>query len=301
VRVHGVCHYSGVRLALFDTYRFGLVTGDEIRDVTDALAFHDPAWPWDFVPRAIAAFDDLRPKIERLAAEAPPRPLSQVRLLPPIPQPGKIVAAAANYMLHHQEMGGSTLQGEVFLKAPTSVVGPSATVRLPNVPGRKIEHEVELAVVIGRQAKNLREETAMSCVFGYTGLMDLTVRGQGDRSRRKSYDGFTPIGPWIVTADEIADPHNLRLRLWNSGQLRQDGSTSDLVDDIPVLLAYASSVMTLQPGDILATGTPAGVGPVAGDDTLAIEIEQIGRLEVSIQAAEVDAPIAEPGRLRVAT
>jgi 2-keto-4-pentenoate hydratase/2-oxohepta-3-ene-1,7-dioic acid hydratase in catechol pathway len=290
-----------VRLALFDAYRLGVVDGEAICDVTSALPSHDTAWPWPFVARSIAEFDTLRPAIERAAAAAQPRPLSQVRLLPPVPRPGKIVAAAANYHLHHQEMGGSTLQGEVFLKAPSSIVGPGASVRLPNVPGRKIEHEVELAVVIGRQAKDLRREEAMRCVFGYTGLMDLTVRGQGDRSRRKSYDGFTPLGPWIVTADEIAEPHNLRLRLWNSGELRQDGNTSDLVDDIPTLLAYASSVMTLEPGDILATGTPAGVGPVAGGDTLAIEIERIGRLEVAVQAAEANAPIAEPGRLRVAT
>jgi 2-keto-4-pentenoate hydratase/2-oxohepta-3-ene-1,7-dioic acid hydratase in catechol pathway len=108
------------------------------------------------------------------------------------------------------------------------------------------------------------------------------------------------MGPWIVTADEVPDPHNLRLRLWNSGELRQDGNTSDLVDSIPVLLAYASSVMTLQPGDILATGTPAGVGPLQGGDTLVIDIERIGRLEVSVLAADPGAPVAEPNRLRAA-
>jgi 2-keto-4-pentenoate hydratase/2-oxohepta-3-ene-1,7-dioic acid hydratase in catechol pathway len=289
-----------VRLALFDNYRLGLVSGDEIADVTEAVPAHDPHWPWPFMPRVIAEFDALRPAIERAAARAQPRPLSQVRLLPPIPQPGKIVAAAANYHMHHQEMGGGTLQGEVFLKAPSSLVGQGGVVRLPNLPDRKLEHEVELAVVVGREARNLSEASAMSCVFGYTGLMDLTVRGVGDRSRRKSYDGFTPMGPWIVTADEVPDPHNLRLRLWNSGELRQDGNTSDLVDSIPVLLAYASSVMTLQPGDILATGTPAGVGPLQGGDTLVIDIERIGRLEVSVLAADPGAPVAEPNRLRAA-
>ena len=107
-----------MRLALFDDYRLGVVTGEEIRDVTGALPAHDPTWPWAFVPRTIAEFDRLRPAIEQAAAAAQPRPLREVRLLPPVPQPGKIVAAAANYHMHHQEMGGGSLQGEVFLKAP---------------------------------------------------------------------------------------------------------------------------------------------------------------------------------------
>src|SRR5439155_6447993 len=166
--------------------------------------------PWPWVPRLVARFAELRATLESAAAQAEPRPIQGCRLLPPMPWPGQIVAAAANYHEHAREMAarrGSTLaeglQGEIFLKASASVVGDRATVVLPNLPGREIHHEAELGVIVGRRMYQVAEPDALDYVFGYTCLMDLTVRGIGDRSRRKSYAGFTPLGPWIVTADEI--------------------------------------------------------------------------------------------------
>jgi 2-keto-4-pentenoate hydratase/2-oxohepta-3-ene-1,7-dioic acid hydratase in catechol pathway len=223
-------------------------------------------------------------------------------LLPPIPWPGQLVAAAANYHEHAREMAarpGSTLneglQGEVFLKAPASVVGHGATVTLPNMPGREIHHEAELGVIIGRRMYQVPEANALEYVFGYTCLMDLTVRGRGDRSRRKSYAGFTPLGPWLVTSDEIPDPQGLSVRLWCNGQIRQDGTTRDMVYSVAELLAYASAVMPLHPGDVLASGTPSGVGPIQPGDHVEMEVGGIGRLAVDIAAPSPGAPVGEPG------
>jgi 2-keto-4-pentenoate hydratase/2-oxohepta-3-ene-1,7-dioic acid hydratase in catechol pathway len=260
------------------------------------------------VPRLIARFKDAQADLLEAAERSEPIPLDQVRLRAPVPHPSKIIAAAANYRLHHQEMGGpqsqgdadsakrsGALQGEVFLKAPSSVIGPGDTVRLPNVRG-EIHYEAELAVVVGHECRDLDEADAMRAVFGYTCLLDLTVRGQGDRSRRKSYDGFTPLGPLLANWEEITDPHRLSLRLWVNDDLRQDGNTGDMTVKIPALLSYASSVMTLYPGDLLATGTPSGVGPVRDGDRLTIEIEQIGRMSIQVQGPPPGARLAEPNR-----
>lgn len=284
-----------MKIALFDQYQVGLVADSQVRDVTAALGVSDREWPWAFVPRMIASFAELRKTLEQSAERVVPLALSQVQLRPPVPSPTKIVAAAANYQDHHQEMGGGSLQGEVFLKAPSSVVGHEATVVLPNVPGREIHYEAELAAVVGRPMRNVAAARALDYVFGYTILIDLTVRGKGDRSRRKSYEGFTPLGPWIVTPDEIPDPQALSVRLWRNGELRQDGNTRDMVFTTAEMLSYASSVMTLYPGDILTTGTPAGVGAVQGGDRVEAEVERIGRLAINLQAPPVNAPIAEPG------
>jgi 2-keto-4-pentenoate hydratase/2-oxohepta-3-ene-1,7-dioic acid hydratase in catechol pathway len=212
------------------------------------------------------------------------------------------VAAAANYHDHAAEMAarpGSSpnegLQGEFFLKAPASVVGHCGTVTLPNVPGRDIHHEAELGVIIGRRMYQVPVAEALDSVFGYTCLMDLTVRGRGDRSRRKSYTGFTPLGPWIVTADEVPDPQNLAIRLWCNGELRQDANTRDMVYSVADMLAYASTVMPLYPGDVLASGTPSGVGPIAPGDHVEMELERIGRLAVDIVAPAAGTPIGEVG------
>lgn len=292
-----------MKLALFDDYRVGVVDGDTIRDVSSAVPDRDAEWPWPFVPRLIARFGEVRGQVEAAAARAAARPLSEVRLLSPLPWPGQIVAAAANYHEHHQEMVARTgrgnqpsAQGEVFLKAPSSVVGHGSGVPMPRVAAdREVHHEAELAVVVGRTMRNVPVEEALDFVFGYTCLMDLTLRGAGDRSRRKSYTGFTPIGPWIVTADEVPDPRNLRLRLWRNGDLRQDSTTRDMVYSIAELLAYASAVMTLYPGDVLATGTPAGVGPVAAGDAVEMEIERVGRLRITMLEIDPAQPVAEIG------
>jgi 2-keto-4-pentenoate hydratase/2-oxohepta-3-ene-1,7-dioic acid hydratase in catechol pathway len=292
-----------MRIALFDDYRVGVVEdGDRLRDVSDAVPERTADWPWPWVPRLIARFPEVRARLESAAAQAAPRPIQRSGLLPPLPWPGQIVAAAANYNEHAREMAGRPgssisdgLQGEVFLKSPASVVGNGATVTLPNMPRREMHHEAELGVVIGRRMYQVAEADALDYVFGYTCLMDLTVRGLGDRSRRKSYAGFTPLGPWIVTSDEIPDPQALGIRLWCNDELRQDGTTRDMVYSVAEILAYASAVMPLHPGDVLATGTPSGVGPIRPGDHVTMELEQIGRLEIDVAAPPPGWPLAEPG------
>ena len=153
--------------------------------------------------------------------------------------------------------------------------------RLPARPlaeGREIHHESELAVIIGRGGTHIAEADAADHVLGYTIGLDMTVRGDGDRSRRKSYDTFTPIGPWIVTADEVADPNKLEVRLEVDGDLRQEANTKDMLVDVAGIIAYASSVMRLDPGDVILTGAPPGVGQVKAGEVMVSEISEIGTM-----------------------
>jgi 2-keto-4-pentenoate hydratase/2-oxohepta-3-ene-1,7-dioic acid hydratase in catechol pathway len=205
------------------------------------------------------------------------------RLDPPLPLPGKIVAAPINYLDHKQEMDvkGTVAQLGVFLKANSSVIGPGGIIEIP-YNDRRIDQEGELALVIGKTARKVSAANALDYVFGYTCLLDITVRGQEDRSTRKSFDTFTPIGPGITTKDEVGDPRKLDLKCWVNEELRQEANTRDLIYGVPKLLEYTSSVMTLYPGDIVTTGTPAGVGPIMDGDRVIVEIEHVGRLEVSV-------------------
>jgi 2-keto-4-pentenoate hydratase/2-oxohepta-3-ene-1,7-dioic acid hydratase in catechol pathway len=284
-----------MRVVVFDGHKVGLLNKDgQVVDVSDLVGASADEWPPVAVPRLIAGFGRLRPRLEEALRSRPATPLARVCLGAPVPFPSKVIAAPANYRLHIQEMSAAKMrdvvkqevhaidQYGVFLKAPSSVVGPGATVELP-FPDRRTDHEVELGFVIGRTARDVSLADAMSYVFGYTGVMDITVRGGEDRSTRKSFDSFTPLGPALVTADEVPDPHDLQLKLWVNGTLRQDGNTRDMIWNIPKLVEYASHVMTLHPGDVVSTGTPDGVGPLAPGDEVTIEIERIGRMSVSVE------------------
>lgn len=306
-----------MKLALFDDYRLGVVEGDQVADVTEALERHDPTWPFEFVPRMIAGFDQVRPRIERALAGAPRKPVAQVRLRPPVPTPLNVAAAASNYRAHAAEMktyiaegrfGGaprppqqqrqeslksglpdvpgrpSGERGEVFLKSATSIIGPGDTICLPDtVPGREVHHEGEFACVIGRECYRVSRPQALDYVFGYMGLMDITVRGDGDRSRRKSYKGFTPIGPWIAVKEEIPDPQDVKVRLWVNDELRQDAHTSDQIESLAEVIEYASHCYPLMPGDIVTTGSPAGVGQIHDGDVVKLDIERIGSFSVDVE------------------
>ncbi|HEY7066320.1 MAG TPA: fumarylacetoacetate hydrolase family protein [Chloroflexota bacterium] len=285
-----------MKLALFNDHRLGVVRGDTIVDVTSALPAWDNGYMANFWLRMCHDFDALRPKLEQAAASGQGMPVSQARLNPPVLNPTKILAAASNYAAHKAEMnvrrdftGDAKWLGEfdVFLKAPSSIIGPDATVYLPEVGDREIHHESELAFVIGKSAKDVPPERAMEHVLGYTILLDITVRGEGDRSRRKSYDGFTPIGPYLVTADEVGDPNNLHIQLWVNGQTRQDVNSSDLLVKIPDMISYASKVYTLNPGDVFTTGSPPGVGQIHDGDTMVTEIAKIGRMTNHVKARAV--------------
>lgn len=277
-----------MKLVRFDGGKIGVARGEEVVDVSEAAGVDPEFWPPVGMVGLIANFEALRPSIEEASKGGAAKPLSAVTLETPIPWPNKLVAFPANYHKHAEEMSSTyraTTRG-FFQKSPSSLSGPSDAIVLPDMPDRRMDHECELAIVIGRQGRHISEADAFAHIFGYSCLVDVTVRGQQERVMRKSYDSFCPIGPWIVSADEVTDPTALGMKLWVGNELRQDANTRDLVLDIPGMIAMASSVMTLYPGDIIATGTPEGVGPIQPGDTVTIEIEQIGRMELPVVRGE---------------
>jgi len=226
----------------------------------------------------------------RTALETAPRSsFDPLALGAPVPVPGKIVGAPVNYRRHQVEMNVEhTIAGlGFFLKSPTSVIGPDGAVAVP-FPNRRTDQEAELGVVIGRGGSNIDAGTALDHVFGYTCLVDVTVRGPEERSTRKSFPGFTPTGPWITTTDEVPDPMDLTSRGWVNGELRQDASSQEMIFSVAQLIEFISSVVRLDPGDIIATGTPAGVGPIGPGDQIRVEIGGVGDLSVPVIASGIE-------------
>jgi len=277
-----------VKLARYNNGRIGVVTESGLVDVTEAAGVDPAQWPPVGPTQLIADFDRLRPAIEAALASGTPIPLSEVRLKTPVPWPNKVIAFPVNYQAHGVEMGAgyrANNQG-FFLKPSSSLSGESEPVVLPDLPGREVHHESELAVVIGKTARNVAPEDWKDVVFGYACLLDMVVRGREERVARKAYDTFCPVGPWITTADEVKNPDQLQMRLWVDDELRQDANTRDLVLDLPGMIAMASAVMTLYPGDIIATGTPEGVGPVVAGNKIRIEIDDLGEMVVDVVQGE---------------
>ena len=268
-----------MRLVTFNDGRVGCLAGDRVIPL-----------PASTMRDAIAAWS-----AGELTAPGPEEgvPLRDVRLRVPVPDPSKIIAAPVNYRDHQSEMNVDSHVGALgfFLKAPSSLLDPGGTIQLP-YHDRRFDQEGELALVIGRTARRVSEHDALSYVFGYTGLLDITMRGGEDRSTRKSFDTFTPMGPVLVTADEFGDPGDVRLRCWVAGDLRQQASTRDLIWDVARLVSYASSVATLYPGDVISTGTPAGVGPITAGDTIRLELSGLG-LDLEARVA-ADGATASP-------
>jgi 2-keto-4-pentenoate hydratase/2-oxohepta-3-ene-1,7-dioic acid hydratase in catechol pathway len=233
--------------------------------------------------RLIADYESLRPKLER-ALKGEGKPVTDVALDAPLVWPHKLLAYPVNYLAHGHEMNSknrANING-FFMKSNSSISGPRDPIVLPDLPSREIHHECELGLIIGKRGRKIELSDALDYVFGYCCLIDCTVRGNEERVMRKSYDTFTPIGPAIVTKDEVGDAANLEMKLWVNDELRQHANTKDLLVDIPNMITMAASVLTLEPGDIIATGTPAGVGSIRAGDTVTIEIERIGRMEIPV-------------------
>ena len=289
-----------MKLALFDDNRLGVVSGDgrTVVDVTYALPWpHDPdpltaGW-WRAMCRDFPA---LAPALQAAGERGTPRPVTEVTLRAPALGPSKVIAAACNYGEHVAEMHGVQertlgrveawmMEFDVFLKAPSSIVGPGADIVLPPdavEAGHEVHHESELVIVIGSGGKDIPAASAMDHVLGLTAGLDITVRSAADRSRRKSYDSFSPLGPWIVTTDEVGDGSGLDIRLTSGGEVRQSVNTRDLLVPVPQIVAYASTIMTLNPGDVLFTGAPPGVGPIAAGEQLEMTIGGIGSMTVQV-------------------
>ncbi|MCC6779888.1 MAG: fumarylacetoacetate hydrolase family protein [Hyphomicrobiales bacterium] len=275
-----------MKLAFFDDFKLGVVKGDAIVDVSAAVAGVPHLGPHDLINGVIARFAELRPKLEEAAARSAGVPLSGVRLRPPLPRPNNIDCMAVNYM----EDGTRTEPAPInaFHKSPNAIIGPGDTMVLPDVPATIFEGEAEMAVVIGRRAKNVKAADAMSYVFGYVNFIDGSARGlpppRNVFYQMKSRDTFAPIGPWIVTADEIRDPHKLQIKLWVNGVLKQSFNTDDMAHQIPRCIEWVSSIHTLEPGDILATGTNhRGLNAFQDGDVVELETEGLGRLRLDVK------------------
>jgi len=280
-----------MRLTVFNDDRLGVLSGDgTIVDITDLVSEH--VKPGDRMNELIEGWASLKNTVAERAAAGNGIPEAEATLRAPQPRPRNLFAAPVNYHKHQAEMGGeqgvykgaNIMSVEVrkgFLKAVTSIVGPDGTIELPWAD-RRFDHEAEIGVIIGREAKGVSVEEALDYVFGYTPLLDITLRGDEDRSFRKSMDTFTPIGPYIVTADEVPDPENLDFWLTVNGEERQRSNTSYLIYGIAKLIEVYSEVMTLQPGDVIATGTPEGVGQIVPGDTVVLTIPEVGELTMPV-------------------
>lgn len=274
-----------MKIARFDEGRIGVVVDEtHLVDITALLGEDPAAWPPTGSVRLIARFDEWRPRIEQALPALPRIALRDVTLRTPVPWPNKVIAYPVNYHDHGREMQAgyrADVQG-FFLKPPSSLSGAGEPIELPEVPGREVHHESELAIVIGKTCRGIAREQWREVVFGYACLLDMVVRGREERVFRKAFDTFCPVGPWITTADEVGDPTQLEMKLWVDGELRQHAHTRDLVLDIPGMVQMAAAVMTLYPGDIIATGTPAGVGPVRDGNVVRISIDRLGEMNVPV-------------------
>lgn len=280
-----------MKICRFNHDRLGVVDGDVIRDVSAALdVLPRLAWPVPLGDVVIANLVAVRARIDALLPSAPAIALADVRLESPVANPSKIIGAPVNYKSHVDEIDDTLRHGHVikpisewglFLKANSALCGPAAGVRR-RFSDLRTDHEVELAVVIGREGSNISADAAMSYVAGYCIGLDVTLRGPQFQCFRKSIDSYAVVGPWMVTADEIPDPRRLGLSLSVNGEVRQAASTEQLILDVPGLIALTSSYYTLLPGDVIMTGTPDGVGPLVGGDIVHAEIERIGAMTVTV-------------------
>ncbi|AIT82175.1 fumarylacetoacetate hydrolase family protein [Novosphingobium pentaromativorans] len=283
-----------MKLCRFNDDRLGVVRGGMVHDVTAALdVLPTMRWPLPHGDAFIAHLDAVRERADALVDEAKTHPLESVRLLSPVANPSKIIGAPVNYAAHKDEIDENIAHGHaikpisewgLFLKSNTSLVGASQGVER-RFPDQRNDHEVELAVVIGRQGDRIPYADAMSYIAGYAIGLDMTLRGPQFQSFRKSIDTYSVLGPWLVTADELTDPSDLELRIGVNGDLRQQSRTRMLICDVPRLIEYASSFYTLYPGDIIMTGTPDGVGPVVGGDMMEATIEGVGTMRVAVRDA----------------
>ena len=275
-----------MKVLRFNDDRIGILKNEtSVVDVSDAISSRKAKGPQRVIEDIIENFRRYRRRLERIAADQQGVPLASVKLLAPIPRPCKCLAAFVNY-LDRPDRSLDTLPNEYFYKAP-ELVGAEGTVELRDIPPVVVyQPEAELAFVIGKTAKNVSEKDAMKHVFGYVPFFDISARGLSRRTQfvPKGQDTHGPCGPWITTADEIADPHNLVVKSWVNGQARQNYSTKHMAHKIPDQIAWLTKLVQLAPGDVIATGTyHEGLGPINDGDSLEIEIEKMGRARFFIK------------------
>ena len=290
-----------MKLCRYNDDRLGVVKGDVVRDVTDVQAAIRAESAYAAMGDAvIAALPKWRDRIEEAAYRAPGLPMgNRVKLLAPVLRPSKVMAAPVNYKLEAQAVDATVTalreqRGQprdigtsgIFLKSNSSLVGPSQGIPL-RFPDRRSDFEGEIVVVIGKEGSDIARGRAMEHVAGYCVGLDMTLRGLEDRSFRKSLDGYSVLGPWMVTADEIKDPRKIGIKLSLNGDVKQDSTTEFLNYDIARLIEFASSFYRLHPGDLIYTGTPAGIGQVVPGDTVRVESPEIGAMEIAVRQHEI--------------
>ena len=275
-----------MKLCYFDDFKLGVVKGDSVVDVSAVVKDIPHTGPHNLISGLIERFADYRRKLEDAAAKGKGVALASVKIRPPLPKPGNIDCMAVNYMEDGTRAEPAPINA--FHKSPNCVIGQDDTMVLPDVPASIFEGEAELALVIGKRARNVRAADAMGYIFGYTNFIDGSARGLPPAGntfyQMKSRETFGPMGPFLVTADEIPDPHKLQVRLWNNGVLKQNFNTSDMAHKIPRCIEWVTSIHTLEPGDILATGTNhRGLNAFMDGDTVELECGGLGKLSFKVR------------------
>ena len=275
-----------MKLVFFNDFTMGVLKGDRVVDVSAVVGDIPHVGPGDLMNGLIARFDAYRPKLDAAVAAAEGVPVAGVRLRSPLPRPGNIDCMAVNYMEDGTLPAAAPINA--FHKASSCVIGPGDQMVLPDVPATIFEGEAELALVIGKRASNVAAVDAMGYVFGYVNFIDGSARGLPPANnvffQMKSRATFAPMGPYLVTADEVPNPQKLQVRLWNNGALMQDFNTDDMAHKIPRCIEWASSIHELEPGDVIATGTNhRGLNPFMDGDTVELECEGMGRLKFGIR------------------
>ena len=282
-----------MKICRFDNDRLGVIVDGMVRDVTAAQDEIRAAHPYDAKSDAIiAALPEWRRRLEDMAADASPITLESVNLLPPVARPGKLMAAPVNYKAHideaqadpgirHIERTTKIREAGIFLKSNTALIGAGGTIPI-RFPDRRNDHEFEFVIVIGKECSRVKQADALDVIAGYTLGLDMTVRGPEDRSARKSCDGYAVLGPWFVTADEIADPDDVSFHGAVNGDIKQDANTKDQVLSTRELIEYASEYYTLYPGDVMYTGSPEGVSEVKAGDELHFVCDQVGEFRIGV-------------------
>jgi 2-keto-4-pentenoate hydratase/2-oxohepta-3-ene-1,7-dioic acid hydratase in catechol pathway len=278
-----------MRLGFYNDFVPAVITDSGVVDISGAVSRLNHGSPQLLMTDILTHFHELRSEFEKLARTRG-RPLPEVRLRPPLPRPSKILCTMGGYM--EGATNGVKRGIDMFLKAPSGVIGPGDTIVLPEAKCPIFHHEAELGLVIGAPAKDASGAEAARAIFGYVNFMDISGRGFPLEPSivplgswlGKSFDTFAPLGPWITTADEIANVSRLQIRLWVNGEIRHDYNTSDAEYPVDRLVAFASSVMTLEPGDVIACGTNhQGIGAIQDGDHVEMEIDGLGRLAVDVR------------------
>ena len=275
-----------MKFLFFDDFKLGVLKGDAVVDVSEAVRDIPHTGAHNLINGVIERFADYKGRLEEAVNRGKGVPLSQVRVRPPLPKPYNIVCMAVNYMEDGTRSAPAPINA--FHKSPHSVIGDGDTMILPDVPATIFEGEAEMALVIGKRASHVSAADAMSYIFGYLNFIDGSARGLPPAGntfyQMKSRDTFAPMGPYLVTADEIANPQHLQVRLWVNGDLKQNYNTDDMAHKIPRVIEWITSIHPLEAGDVVATGTNhRGLSAFQNGDLVEIETEGLGRLRFHVR------------------